>query len=65
MKNVNSFKGKQEIAAELKISSRWLAYYLNNLWYAELKELGYKKYSHILSPNIIRFIYEKFVVVDD
>ncbi len=64
MKTENSFKGKSEIAQKLKISTRWLAYYLNVLWYSELKEIGYNKYSHVLEPEIVNFIYEKFVVTD-
>ncbi len=57
-------KYKYEIAAELGISSRTLAYYLNVTWYNQLKELNYTKTQKLLLPIHIDFINKMFCVTD-
>jgi len=59
-----SFISKSELAQKLKISSRWLAYYLNKKWKNEMKQIGYSRHQHLLTPGQHKFILEKFVFID-
>jgi len=59
-----SFISKSELAEKLKISGRWLAYYLNVKWQKEMKKVGYSKHQHLISPFQQKFILEKFVYTE-
>lgn len=50
---------KYEIAERLGVSQATLKNWLNVRYYDELKELGYKKYDHLLSPKVILWLKEK------
>lgn len=63
MENVN-FISKSELAQQLKISGRWLAYYLNVKWKNEMKAVNYSKHQHLITPVQKKFILEKFVFTE-
>jgi len=47
---------KSELASAMSISQSTLRYYLNNLWYSDLKKEGYQKRQKILSPKQVAVI---------
>ncbi len=59
-----TFISKSELAQKLKISGRWLAYYLNKKWKNEMKQIGYSRHQHLITPSQQRFILEKFVYTE-
>ena len=57
-------KYKYEVAAELGISTRTLAYYLNVTWYNKLKKINYNKTQKLLLPVHIDFINKMFCIAE-
>lgn len=47
---------KSELADSMQISMSTLRYYLNNLWYSDLKKENYQKRQRLLSPRQIAVI---------
>jgi|GEM_PF-2080757 len=47
---------KSELASAMSISQSTLRYYLNVLWYSDLKNEGYYKSQKILSPKLMAVI---------
>lgn len=56
---------KSELAAKCGISCSTLQTWLNRRYYDELKKLGYEKKHRILRPNLVKFLFEKLVIVED
>lgn len=52
---------KQELADHLGVSRRTLNRWIERVDVAQLKEIGYKKRDHFLTPKIVSFFCAHFV----
>jgi len=55
---------KQQLAERLGISARTRAKLMNELFYEELKKLGYQKYSVILNTKVVNYMLNELLLVD-
>lgn len=51
---------KSELATLMNVSSGTLQSLMNRQWFENLKMLGYKKKSKILSPRIVNYIIQEW-----
>ena len=61
----NKITTKQELSERLGISNRTRAKYMNKLFYAELKQIGYNKNSNILTAAVVQFMLKELTIIEN
>ena len=56
---------KSELAELCGVSCSTLQTWLNRRYYEDLKKLGYNKKQRILLPCLVKFLFERLVIVED
>ena len=56
---------KSELAGLCGVSGSTLQTWLNRRYYEELHKLGYKKEQRILLPHLVKFLFERLVIIED
>jgi len=56
---------KSELAEKCGVSCSTLQTWMNRRYFEELKKLGYNKKQRILLPPLVKFLFERLVIVED
>lgn len=56
---------KSELAGLCGISCSTLQRWMNRRYFDELKKLGYDKKQRILLPVLVKFLFERLVIIED
>ena len=56
---------KSELAALCGVSCSTLQTWLNRRYFEDLQKLGYKKEQRILLPHLVKYLFERLVIIED